>query len=151
MRHPRVLHGEPDLKIGWLSIWTLSREFADAVDYYDANWINIHVHIEAPGSRIDIQGPWIRNVEILSFRDELAVLNLRLEGVAHLRCLEPYIDAKITSRSLGHLDVVVDATPDPMTQTHRFTFDLDQSYLPPLIAQCDQILRDFPVKGNRHA
>jgi hypothetical protein len=148
VKHPQALYGEPDLKLGWLSIWTLSREFADSVDYDDANWINIHAHIEAPGSRIDIQGPWIRSDEISSFRDELSTLNLRLEGVAHLRCLEPYINAKVTSAALGHLDVVIEATPDPMTQTHRFELELDQSYLPGLIAQCAQILRDFPIKGN---
>lgn len=148
MKHPQALYGEPDLRLGWLSIWTLSREFADSVDYDDANWINIHAHIEAPGSRIDIQGPWIRSDEILSFRDQLTSLNLRLKGVAHLDCLEPYIDAKITCDALGHLSVVIEATPDPMTQTHRFELALDQSYLPGLIAQCAQILRDFPIKGN---
>ena len=149
MKHPQALYGEPDLKLGWLSIWTLSREFADAADYDDANWINIHAHIEAPGSRIDIQGPWIRSDEILSFRDQLTSLNLRLKGVAHLHCLEPYIDAKITCDALGHLSVVIEATPDPMTQTHRFELELDQSYLPPLIAQCGDILKDYPVRGNR--
>jgi hypothetical protein len=48
---------------------------------------------------------------------------------------------------LGHLEGEVEITPDHLSQFHRFTLDLDQSYLRALIASCDAILERFPIVG----
>ena len=44
----------------------------------------------------------------------------------------------------------VDITPDHLQQRHVFHFEIDQSYLPGLIRQCDRIVRDHPPRGARH-
>jgi hypothetical protein len=45
----------------------------------------------------------------------------------------------------GGVEGDVEITPDHLTQRHRFTLELDQSYLPGLIASCDAILDRLPV------
>ncbi len=39
-------------------------------------------------------------------------------------------------------------TPDNLTQSHSFEFEIDQSYLPGVIAQCGDVLFRFPVRGE---
>jgi len=44
--------------------------------------------------------------------------------------------------------MVVEITPDHLTQRHRFEFTLDQSYLPPFIGQLRALAGRFPVRGS---
>jgi len=62
--------------------------------------------------------------------------------------MEPELAVKLTAERLGHMTMVIDITSDYLSQTHRFTFALDQSYLPPVIDSCRAILRQYPVKGQ---
>jgi len=47
---------------------------------------------------------------------------------------------------LGQLEVRVDITPGNVTQSHPFTFELDQTYLPELISGLTEILKKYPKK-----
>jgi len=62
--------------------------------------------------------------------------------------MEPELAVTLTAKGLGHLTMVVAMTPDHLSQAHRFTFTLDQSYLPPVMDSCRTILRQYPVKGQ---
>jgi hypothetical protein len=62
--------------------------------------------------------------------------------------MEPELAVTLTAKRLGHITMVVDITSDHLSQTHRFTFTLDQSYLPPVMDSCQTILRQYPVKGQ---
>jgi hypothetical protein len=42
----------------------------------------------------------------------------------------------------------VQITPDHMTQEHRMDFEIDQSYIPSLIAQCRAIIEEYPIRGE---
>jgi len=57
------------------------------------------------------------------------------------------LDLKITMKALGNCELSVFLTPDHLYQEHSFTFDLDQSYLPPLIKQLECLLKAYPLKG----
>jgi hypothetical protein len=148
MPHPAQLYGEPDLKIAGLSVWAISREFPQSDDYLDGNWLNIHARVEAPGARVDVSGPWLRIDEIMSFRRELAVVNRDLKGTAELACIEPILSVKLTCGSLGHVEVTVEISPEHLTQSHRFVFALDQTYLGPVISACNRLVGKFPLKGD---
>jgi len=62
--------------------------------------------------------------------------------------MEPELGVALTAEGLGHITMVVAITPEHLSQTHRFTFTIDQSYLPPVIDSCRTILREYPVKGQ---
>ncbi len=127
-------------------MWALAREFPKSDDYWDGNWITIHAHVEAPGARIDLQGPWLRSDEVEGFLEQLETLNRDLRGAAELACMEPMLSAKVTCGSLGHIEVIVEITPDHMTQSHRFRFESDQTYLASAMKGCRAILAKYPVK-----
>jgi hypothetical protein len=67
------------------------------------------------------------------------------DGEASSSALVP---AKVDCENLGHLRMTIDMTPDHMAQSHRFIFDIDQSYLPVALDGCWEILRRFPIKGS---
>jgi hypothetical protein len=146
MRHPQELYGDPDLKLEGLSVWALRREFPRSDDYWDGNWITIHARVEALGARVDVQGPWLRSDEIEVFLNQLEMLDRDLKGNAELACMEPMLNMKVECGSLGHIQVVIEITPDHMTQSHRFKFSSDQTYLASAMKGCRAVLAKYPVK-----
>jgi hypothetical protein len=140
---------EPDLKLGGLSLWIESRERPDDNDYWDGNWLVIRARVQAPGSSVELRGPWLRTSEVASFLTEIEAMSKDLRGKAALAPIEPAIKATLEMGSLGQIAVYVEATPDPLEQRHSYHFGVDQSYLPEIIRGCRKILLRFPIKGSR--
>lgn len=140
---------EPDLKLGGLSLWAESRERPGDDDCWDGNWLVIRATVEAPGSWVELRGPWLRTDEVASFLAELEAMSKELRGKAALAPIEPAIKATLEMNSVGQIAVYVEATPDQLSQRHSFHFGFDQSYLPAIIRDCRKILLRFPVKGSR--
>jgi hypothetical protein len=64
--------------------------------------------------------------------------------------LEPELKPRLEAAdSLGHVRAQVEITPDHLKQTHRFEFEVDQSYLPGIIRQCSGIVQEHPIRGQR--
>ena len=140
--------GAPDLKLAGLHLWIQGRQFPSMQDYWDSNWLNTHALVEAPGAMVEANGPFLRTDELASFAQELDVVYRNMSGEAHLKCIEPILEVKATSGRLGHIEVVIDLTPDHMTQSHHFIFDIDQSYLPSTLRDCWKILERYPIRGR---
>jgi hypothetical protein len=119
-----------------------------ADDYWDGNWLQVTVHCAAPGARVWVTGPILHVPEIAHFLRGIEALHASLQGEATLPCMEPELAVTLTAEGLGHITMVVAITPDHLAQAHRFTFHLDQSYLPPVMDSCRTILRQYPVKGQ---
>jgi hypothetical protein len=49
----------------------------------------------------------------------------------------------------GHLDCTVAITGDHLSEEHRFSFGIDQSYLPGLLAQLGAVLREYPIQDEQ--
>jgi hypothetical protein len=139
------MEDEPDLQFCGLSLWIDSRQFPDANDFWDSNWLTIRAIMKDVGACVTCGGPILRTNEIERFRNELAVLHASLNGEAILKSLEPGVIVSVKMESLGHAEVLIEITPDHLNQQHRFFAGTDQSYLPGLIASCDTILSRFPV------
>jgi hypothetical protein len=105
--------------------------------------------MEASGARVEASGSFIRVDELVTFGEELKSLDAALGGTAALRCLEPVLGIRLEGDGFGHIEVMVDITPDLMSQSHSFSFGVDQTYLRPLAAACESILERFPVRGSR--
>ena len=140
--------GEPDFQIAGLRLWVLGREFPDSEDYWDGNWLNIHVRVQASGAVVEASGPWLHASELAAFVDGLKRLSDDLTGEASLDCMEPVLRAKAIVGKRGDLKFEVDLTPDNLTQQHSFTFEIDQSHLPSAVTAGTKILQRFPIKGG---
>lgn len=138
---------QPDLRLAGLSLWAWNYEFPDSEDYWDGNWLNIDARVEANAAAVKINGVCLRTNEVAAFARQLEELYERVEGTAELSCMEPNLSIKATCDKLGQVEVIVDITPDHMTQKHQFIFSIDQTYLPEVLKGCRQILERFPVKG----
>lgn len=137
---------EPDLEIGGLSLWVLGWEYPDSFEYWDANWLNVLVRVAAPGAAVKAQGAFVHASEIAGFATQLAALNTTSAGEALLDCMEPNLHVKLRCEARGHVTLKVRITPEHLTQSHEFEFDLDQSYIGPLLNACEHLLSRWPVR-----
>ena len=140
---------EPALRLGGLSIWVDGREFPDTSDCHDGNWLRVRACMETCGATVKCEGAILMTTDFDRFREELASLSATLAGEAILASYEPELKVTLKVQRLGRIEGEVEITPDHLNQFHRFTLDLDQSYLPGLITSCEAILESFPVVGTR--
>jgi hypothetical protein len=137
----------PDLQIAGVSLWVVSRQFPNIDDYWDGNWLEARVRVEALGATVEATGTWLRTDEIAAFAEQLACLRRDLHGTAELLCMEPTFNMKLAAGDLGDVEMTVQVTPDHLTQSHRFVFNIDQTFLAAGVAGCLGIIDRFPVRG----
>lgn len=139
--------GPPDLKIAGLQIWIHGRQYPQAVEEYDADWLRITAHCGASSASVWVAGSLLSSWSFVQFARECEVLLRTLRGKAQLWSHEPELLACLEATdTLGHIKLIVDITPDHMTQKHRFEFEgLDQSYLPGVVSMCEGILATYPT------
>jgi len=139
--------GEPDLKMNQLNLWIHGRQFPNADDFWDSNWLNISALCSESGADVYINGPLIHLSEIESWLNLCQELDQTLSGVAELNFIEPNLIFKIElEKGRGTLSIYI--TPDEMNQDHWFNLDIDQSYLSSIITSCKNILKKYPIKNK---
>jgi hypothetical protein len=140
--------GAPSLAIGGFRLWVHHRQFPDAEDRWDGNWLVVtaeHVH---PGATVVVTGPILDAMGLERFRDELALVHHTLAGEATLASPEPNLHIRVgPPNRYGQLRLRVEITPDPSVQGHWFETAVDQSHLPPAIVELERVLERFPVRG----
>jgi len=141
----------PDIVMAGLSLWIRKRTHLNSNNYWDGNWLDISACATAPGARVEIAGALLCSSDIARFLAQLETLYRDLSGTAKLGDDEPTIMAEMACDRLGHIKLTVNITPDLVTQAHRFYFDLDQSHLPAIMADCQRAMERFPIKGSPHA
>ena len=149
MTDPATKLGTPDLKLEGLQIWVDRRQFPDAADYWDGNWLRVTAHCGRSGASVFATGSIIHLSELDQWLVESEGLLKNLSGEAKLACMEPALSVTLKAGSLGYIAMEVSITPDHISQRHWFQFEIDQSYLPPLVKQCQAILEAYPIKGGR--
>jgi hypothetical protein len=139
------MEADADLRLLGLSLWVEGREFPDATDFWDGNWLVIRAEMRASGAYVERSGPILTAADFERFRDDLSKMVADLAGEAVLEGLEPGLRFFLKMQKLGRIEAIVEITPDHLTQQHRFEVEVDQSFLPGLVASCDAILTRFPV------
>jgi hypothetical protein len=124
----------------------LERQFGDAQDFWDGNWVHSVAKYERGGSCVTTAGPFLHLSAVARFIEGLRSLNTDLTGTAALDTIEPNLRVEVTGDGKGHLSVVVDITPDNLVEEHQFREDLDQTFLPELIASCEAVLTRLPLR-----
>jgi len=142
--------GEPALKIAGLQLWIHGRQFPDAMDSDDGNWLRVTAHCGDSGASVFTEGSIVQTTDIAWWGTQCALLLDGKVASAALETIEPELSAIIDSPDArGHLRLHVEITPEYLSQQHAFDFEIDQSYLPGLISQCEQIARVYPARGVR--
>jgi hypothetical protein len=141
--------GEPDLSLAGLRIWISGRQFPDANDYWDGNWLLVTASCVSAGAQVVTQGPILHLSELRHWLNGLKDLLQAVEGEAELPCMEPNLWATVRLGKTGSGSLAVSITPDPLKERHEFEIEIDQSYLPRLVRELEDILTRYPLKGDR--
>lgn len=136
----------PDIQIAGVSIWVHQRQFPESEDFWDVNWLIITACCKAPSTQVSTYGPLIHLTEIERLLTECRQLLASLSGQAGLRCMEPEFDLTMEMQAGGRLTLEVEITPKQLAQRHWFQFEIDQTYLPGLIRDCQKVLEKYPLK-----
>jgi hypothetical protein len=139
---------DPDLHFCGFSLWVDNRQFPEARDYWDGNWLFVRARMEASGARVECSGPILMTTDIDEFRGQLAMMVHTTSGEATLKGLEPELDLVLRMQTLGHIEGTIEITADHLNQRHQFTVEADQSYLPALLRSCEVILERFPITNT---
>ena len=116
-------------------------------DAWDGNWLQVTAHCADAGASVLVTGPILDTISFWRFERELKQLYERLEGTATLESYEPELRLTVRAKgATGLLDAQVDITPDVLKQQHRFSFSLDQSYLPAVLDGCHRLLTEYPIR-----
>ena len=142
------MNDDPDFALEGLSIWILDRAFPQATNGWDEEWLSVRASMRGTGSSVTTEGVILMTTDFKRFRDQLANLHATLTGDASLSGYEPNLKVSLTVNERGVVPGRVEITSDHLTERHRFEIQIDQSYLPALIASCDSILERFPVIGR---
>jgi hypothetical protein len=141
--------GPPDISFAGLQVWLHGRQFPDAEDYWDGNWLNVTAHCGGQGADVWVGGAILHAPDLARWLDALEEMNRTLQGGARLDSNEPELHVELKMEPFGHVTTRVEITPNHLTQRHEFTFELDQTYLKPLLEDCRRAVRRYPVRGVR--
>lgn len=140
---------KPDLVIEKLKIWIHGRQFPDASDYWDVNWLNVTTRYDSVGSFVEASGHIIHLSEIVAFLESSEKVLRGIDRVIELTTVEPNIGLRLECDKLGYIKGELNITHDHMSEKHEYTLDMDQSYLPGIITLCKAILVEYPIRGDK--
>jgi hypothetical protein len=144
---PVKISRAPDLRLAAFELWVHGYQYPELDDPWDGNWLRVTARCSAGGASVEASGTFLDTVAVDRFRRALAEVHRTLGGGAFLGTDEPELDVRATAARDGHIRLRVELTPDHMAQGHWFEFDIDQTYLPPAIAQCAAILERYPIRS----
>jgi hypothetical protein len=139
----------PSIELGDFQLSVHRRQFPDAQDRWDGNWLCVTAQCAQAGAIVAAGGPILEAGDLQRFRDDLASMSAGRGREAVLRGAEPNLVVGVTALDgLGQWQVRVELTPDPPSQGHWFTFAVDPSYAAEAVRQLDAVLALFPVRGR---
>ncbi len=139
---------EPDFQIAGLQVWVHGRQFPEATDYWDGNWLVVTAQCTSAHASVMAGGPILHLSEVASFLEQLQTLSTSLKGSASLDCMEPNLHVQLEVDRLGHVNLGVKITPDHLSQAHKFRFEIDQTYLLPVIRALRRLFDNYPIRDK---
>jgi hypothetical protein len=150
MAHPAHAFAlAPAIELGDFQVTVHGRQFPDAQDRWDGNWLHVTARCAQAGAIVATSGPILEASDLQRFREALVAFASSGGGEAVLNGAEPHIVVRVSATDgAGEVGVRVDLTPEPRCQGHWFAFAVDPSYLAETIRQLDAVLTAFPVRGR---
>ena len=130
-----------------VSVSPSRREYPEATDYWDGNWIYADVTVVAGAFRGSFEAN-LRADEFERFRDQLRPLRESLVGRAVFDPMEPWLRIEIEGDGKGHFRAACRAADAPeVGNVLAFGVEFDQTELPGILKGLDAICEAFPVVG----
>jgi hypothetical protein len=142
------MEDDASIAVGPLKIWIVGRQFPDSHDYWDGNWLSATARCEGVGSRVEVTGAFLHLGELKKWKQEIEAFQRTLKGTVALPTIEPTLKVKMEGSTsvAGHFSGEIEITGDQITESHRFQFTSDQSYLPGLLAQLAAVFREYSIR-----
>jgi hypothetical protein len=138
---------EYQLELAGFRMRVLRRQFPNANDYWDGNWLVVNCECNESGARAVAQGPFVRISEIIHLTNTLdAVASGKLVSV-DVPFMEPELSIKFSAGTRGEVQLCVGLKTEHFSRRHQFTFCMDLTYLPRAVGQCHSILAAYPLRG----
>ncbi|SON53815.1 hypothetical protein HDIA_0274 [Hartmannibacter diazotrophicus] len=138
---------DPDLTIAGLSIWVWE-SVSRGDNFWDANWLNSTIRVEAFGSNVEVKGTTIHLSDLLFLRSEIRKLAGHFPGSFTLNFSEPYLSLDFECDKLGHVNIVIRITPNCYEQKHEYRFAADQTCFGVVMDQLRRVIAKFPATGT---
>jgi hypothetical protein len=132
-----------------VTVRVLTRRYPDAEDFWDGNWLDTMVEFRV-GQFSGTVGTLLRADELQSFRRQIHQQHTSLGGTAVLESLENWLTLRLRMTGSGGIEVDGELIDQP-GYGNKLTFTMsaiDQSYLPRLLDELDEVLTHFPVRGT---
>lgn len=124
-------------------------EPSESADYWNDNWIPSAVRIDAGAFRGSYEALF-RTDEFEQLRDQLRPFYDKLKGTATFDSMDQYLSIEITSDGIGHFTARCEARQDASSgDLLVFHLAFDQTELPAILGDLDELLRVYPVRGKR--
>lgn len=131
----------------WIKI--LGRAHPDCQDYWDGNWLKVEVDIKCGGLAAFFLADF-RADEFAEFANHVNDMTKNRSETASFTTMEGCLELTLRSDRFGHLFVEGQGRDTPgRNSVIRFEFEIDITYLPPLLVQLDEITRTWPVLGRK--
>lgn len=133
-----------------VGVEVLYRQFPNSNDFDDGNWVRSGITVDTGTLRGSFEC-WLCTYDFDNFRRGLVPLYESLQGKAEFHTLEGQLSIELRGDGLGHIDgdVVVVDRDVATTPELKFTLSIDQTYLPKLIAELEEVQQLFPIVGSR--
>lgn len=130
-----------------VSIRPTARERPGTDEYWDANWLEAEVAVQAGAFRGSYKAQ-IRTDELAELQRGLEQIQGNLGGDAAFHSMEEWLSFRLTGDGRGLFQVTGYAKDAPGTGNRlTFDFEIDQTFLGPMQRDLDTILREFPVSN----
>lgn len=126
----------------------IGRSHPEAADFWDGNWLGTRVLARAGGFRAAFEAD-LRAEEILAFHAALVEMHHTLKGEAEFLTLEQQVGLTLSMNHTGQIAVSGTLNDQPGVGNQLlFSFEIDQTFLPELIAHLGKVIEAYPPVGS---
>jgi hypothetical protein len=143
----------PSIHIGgeqaeFFTLTVHGRSLPHATDYWDGNWLACTAEVAAGAFR-GTMDRLIRNEDLARFLHDLERMAGGQDVWPCLEALEGWLSLRLVGDKRGRIEAKGELEDDPAGgNALEFRLSIDQTYLPPLVAQLRAVLAEFPVVGQ---
>lgn len=134
-----------------LCVTILGPVISMATDYWDGNWINVEIKLQAGsfGGKYKAQ---IRREEIHYFYKDFIDINRKLKGEIKFKTIEGQLAIIIKADGIGHFVAECSSQDEAGTgNILHFKLYFDQTEIPPILNQLKNVTEIYPIIGNPDA
>jgi hypothetical protein len=124
------------------------RQYPECRDYWDGNWVITRFQATAPGFHADFNET-VHLREILALREKLAEMHATLQGRVEWKAMDGFLELVAEMDRSGHIRWTFDLHyPAGAGVVLSLQINNDQTYLPPIMGQMDDVLEAFSIVGS---